>query len=105
VKTSTLLLNVLMADCPSPLRGIWKLDLSILRIIPTLIVNKTISFSGLGWGRAHLSMANLLGQGIRPSALLLVSEDPTEVSLVLRAVHLLLLVSFCPWNPAQQKCV
>lgn len=72
--------------------------------MPTLIVNKTISFSGFDWGRAHISMANLLGQGIRPSALLLVSEDPIEVSSVLRAAHLLLLVSLCPWNRAQQKC-
>lgn len=84
--------------------GIWKLDLSKFRTMPTLIVNKTISFSGFDWGRAHISMANLLGQGIRPSALLLVSEDPIEVSSVLRAAHLFLLVSLCHWNRAQQKC-
>lgn len=40
----------------------------------------------------------LLGQEIRLNALLLVSKALTKVSLALRAVHLLLLVSFCPWN-------
>lgn len=92
----------LVVDGPSRLWCIWELDLSILHILSTLMVNKTIT-PDLAGARPPLD-GHLLGQEIRPNALLLVPRTSLRYQCGGLSTCSFSCLSI-PGNWAQQKCI